>query len=129
MSFQYLQYGTGFDVVQPSTDALVFGELVETRGEEVTIVNLRITGYDSYGKPIYSESSEAQRAFLSRDPKNQLIEAGELKLGNLKAIMVQWASVTENLTRLEVDGVRYRVLGIDKTPAYMKLLLTREVAN
>lgn len=127
MSYQYGQYSTGFDLMRPSYQALVFEDAVQLRGEEVSIFTLKPVGSNSYGHVIYSEVSMTGKAFISRDPRDTRGKPGEVKLGDIEALFVEWAPLDELLTRVEVDGKRYRVIGIDRTTAYARVLLTREV--
>jgi len=127
MSYQYGQYSTGFDLMRPSYQALVFEETVQLWGEEVTIFTLKPVGSDNYGHTIYSEESMTAKAFISREPRDTRGKPGELKLGEVEALFVEWAPLDELLTRVEVDGKRYRVIGVDRNTVYTRVLLTREV--
>jgi len=127
MSYQYGQFSTGFDLARPEPQALVFEETVGLRGTEVTIVTLTPSGYDSYGHTEYTETTRTEQAFISRDPKQLGARPGSIKQASAEALFVQWAPIDEELTRIEIDGERYRVVGLDKTSAYTRVLLTREV--
>jgi len=128
MSFQYLNYGEGFDVYTPSPAALRFGNLLDVRGEAVKLIRLTRTSRDDYGQPVYSESSEDVKAFIEESPKERVLRPGTLKLGSITAFLNTWASVGEEGYEVEVNGIRYHIKGVNETRAYKELMLERKVS-
>jgi len=126
MSFQYLNYGEGFDVYTPTPAALRFGNLLEIRGDVISIVRLSKTGRDDYGQPVYSESSEEVKAFIEERPKEMVLRPGTLKLGSITAFLNTWASVGEEGYEVEINGIRYHIQGVNETRAYQELILERK---
>jgi len=125
MSFMYRQYGEGFDVAMPSPEALRFEELVELRGVDVVVVHQTLSGRDSYGQPVYSESSLTVKAMVKIRPGETPLPPGEVKRADLEALLPVWAPVDEAL--YEVDGVRYHLTGVEATTAYRKVIGERVV--
>ena len=127
MSFMFKQYGVGFDVAMPGPEALRFEELTRLRGVDVVVVHQILGGRDSYGQPVYLETSHAVKAMVKRSPGELRLPPGEVKRADLEALMPVWAPVGEDLYEVEVDGVRYHVTGIEATSAYRKVLGERVV--
>ena len=127
MSFMYKQYGEGFDIQMPGPEALRFEELTQLRGVDVAVVHQVLGGRDSYGQPVYLETSTTMKAMVKRSPGELRLPPGEVKRADLEALMPVWAPVGEELYELEVDGVRYHVTGIEVTTAYRKVLGERVV--
>ncbi|MCW3978410.1 MAG: hypothetical protein NWF12_01555 [Candidatus Bathyarchaeota archaeon] len=120
MSFQYGHFGTGFDVMTPTAEALRFGDLLERRGVDVTVVKLVQKGEDSYGQPVYTESPRDEKAFVERDEGERILPPGSIKEGLLKVFLATWAAIGEEGYEVEVDGVRYYVVGLDRTRTYIE---------
>ena len=127
MSFQYGQFGVGFDMMMPEPQALRFEELLELHGEDVTVVQQTIDGHDGYGQPIISETSYTEKAVIKTDLGESLLPPGEVKRATVEALLTQWAPVGETLYELEIRGHRYHVVGVDKTSAYMLVKAERMV--
>ena len=121
MSFTYGQFGTGFLRTRPPAQALRLHELLETRGREVTIIQLTEAGTDAYGQPIYSESEYTEKAFLSVKDRERDLPPGAIKTGQIRLFMVPWAAVGEEGFEVEVDGVRYRVTEVTETGASLEV--------
>lgn len=119
MSFQYAQYGDGFDVAQPTPQALRFEELLHLRGEPVNVVHRLLTGYDGYGQPVYTESSFTEQAIIKRSPDSQSIIPGSVPSSGVDALLRKWAPVQPEGCALEVQGDRYSVTGVEENPAYL----------
>ena len=128
MSFKYGQFGTGFIVPQPSREVLQFSDLVETRGEDVTVVLLTETGTDDYEDPVYSESSYTEKAFVERKGWELTVMPGNVKLGDLTVYVVPWAAVHEEGCELEVDGVRYHIASLVEKRSFIKVEAERKVS-
>ena len=126
MSFKYGQFGTGFKLTRPQAAALRFEGLVKTRGKAITIIELEETGEDSYGQPVYSESSHEEKAFVEARGGERIIPPGTVKEGWVRAFLVPWAAVKEDGYEVEIDGIRYHVDAIVETDAYMELDLERK---
>ena len=126
MSFKYGQFGTGFAIAYPSPAAMRFEEAVETRGRDLTIVELTETGEDSYGQPIYTESSSDAKAFVDARASERILSTGEVKEAKVRAYLVPWAPVGEEGYEVELDGVRYHIAGVTETDANLILELERK---
>jgi hypothetical protein len=126
MSFQYGQFGEGFDVMTPTAEALKFGDFLEIRGKGITVVKLVETGEDSYGQPVYSESERSEKAFVEMDEGEMILPPGTVKTGLLKLLLAAWAAIGEEGYEVEVDGVRYYVIGLDRTWAYIEAKARRK---
>lgn len=119
MSFQYGHFGEGFDVMTPTEEALRFGDLVELRGKLITVVKLIESGENSYGQPVYSESPRDEKAFVERDEGERILPPGTVKEGLIKVFLKTWAAVGEEGYDIKVDGIRYHVVALDRTRAYI----------
>ena len=105
MSFQYGQFGEGFDVMTPTAEALRFGDLIERRGIGVTVIKLVETGEDSYGQPVYSESQRSEKAFVEREEGERILPPGTVKEGLLKVFLTTWAAIGDEGYEVEVNGI------------------------
>lgn len=121
MSFRYGQFGTGFGRTIPPAYTLRLYELLETRGRDVTIVALTKTGENSYGQPVYSESSYTEKAFLRAQGRERDLPPGTLKTGRVRLFMVPWAAITEDDHEVEVDSVRYHVTEATESEVYLEV--------
>ena len=121
MSFAYGQFGTGFLRIRPPAQALRLHELLETRGRDVTIIQLTEIGTDAYGQPVHTESSYTEKAFLGIKTRERDLPPGAIKTGQIRLFMVPWAAIGEKGFEVEVDEVRYRVTGITETEAYLEV--------
>ena len=126
MSFQYGQFGEGFDVMTPTPEALRFGDLIERRGTGVTVIKLVETGEDSYGQPVYSESQRSEKAFVERDEGERILPPGTVKRGSMKLFLAAWAAIGEEGYEVEVNGIRYHVTALDRTRAYIEAKARRK---
>jgi hypothetical protein len=120
MSFQHGQFGTGFDVMAPTAEALRFGDLLERRGADVTVIKLVEEGEDPYGQPVYSESPRHERAFVERDGEERVLMPGSVKQDSLRLFLAAWAAIGEEGYEVEVEGVRYHVAFLERTRAFIK---------
>lgn len=121
MSFTYGQFGTGFMRTRPPAQALRLHELLETRGRDVTIIQLTEAGTDAYGQPVYAENDYTEKAFLGIKSRERDLSPGALKTGTIRLFMVPWAAIGEEGFEVEVDGIRYRVTGVSETEAYLEV--------
>jgi len=128
MSFKYGQFGTGFSRAMPPAAAHHFEEFVKIRGRAITIIELEETGEDSYGQPVYSESSHEEKAFVEARGGERILPPGTVKEGRVRAFLVPWAAVKEEGYEAEIDGVRYHVDALVETDAYMELNLERKAS-
>ena len=127
MSFQYGQFSTGFDVLQPSPQALRFNELVSLQGDDVIIVHQSVTGHDDYGQPEYTESETTEKAIIKVRQKEIYLPPGEIQHNVAKVLFKQWASVAEDNYELEINGVRYHVIMVHRTSACLEVEVRRMV--
>ena len=127
MSFQYGQYSTGFDVLQPSPQALRFNEFVELQGDDVIIVHQTATGHDDYGNPEYTESETTEKAMVKVRQRELYLPPGEVKHNIAKVLFRQWASVDEDNYELEINGDRYHILMVHRTSACLEVEVRRMV--
>ena len=121
MSFIYGQFGAGFLRTRPPAQALRFNEFLETRGRDVTIIQLTEAGTDAYGQPVYSESDYTEKAFLSIKGRERDLTPGAIQTGQIRLFVVPWAAVGEEGFEVEADGVRYRVTRVTETGAYLEV--------
>mgnify|MGYP001208794408 CR=1 FL=1 len=127
MSFTYGQFGTGFLRNRPSAQALRLHGLLETRGRDVTIIQLTEAGTDAYGQPVYSESDYTEEAFFGIKGRERDLPPGAIEKGQIRLFMVPWAAVGEEGFEVEAEGVRYRVTGVTETAAYIEVVGERKV--
>ena len=127
MSFQYGQFSAGFDVLQPSPQALRFNELVSLQGDDVILVHQTLTGHDDYGKPEYIESETTEKAIIKVRRKEIYLPPGEIQHNVAKVLFKQWASVAEENYELEINGARYHVLMVHRTSACLEVEVRRMV--
>lgn len=127
MSFQYGQFGTGF-LSLTSAQSLRFKDLVETRGEDISIIELTETGEDEYGQPVYSETARSEKAFVERRARERILQPGTVKLGSIRLFMILWAAVQEDGYEVEVDGLRYHITGLVKTGTYLQIEAERKAS-
>jgi len=127
VSFQYGQFGAGFDLLMPEPQALRFEELLELHGEDVIVVQQTETSRDSYGQPVVSETSYTKKAVIKTDLGESLLPPGEVKRATVEALFTQWAPIGETMYELEIRGHRYHVVGVEKTSAYLLVRAERMV--
>lgn len=127
MSFQYGQFGAGFDLMRPEPQALRFEELLELHGEDVTVVQQTVTGHDGYGQPVISETTYTEKAVIKTSLGESLLPPGEVNRATVEVLFTQWAPVGETLYELEIEGHRYHVTGVEKMSAYMLVKAERMV--
>ncbi len=127
MSFQYGQYGAGFDLMRPEPQALRFEELLELHGEDVTVVQQTVSSHDAYGQPVLSETTYTEKAVIKTDLGESFLPPGEVKRATVEVLFTQWAPVGEALYELEIESHRYHVTGVEKTSAYLLVKAERMV--
>jgi len=127
MSYQYGQFGAGFDLMMPEPQALRFEELLQLHGEEVTVVQQTVTSHDAYGQPVVSEVSYTEKAVVKTSLGESLLPPGEVKRATVEALFTQWAPIGEALYELEIRGHRYHVVGVEKASAYLLVKAERMV--
>ena len=127
MSFQYGQFSTGFDVLQPSPQALRFNELVTLQGDDVIIVHQALTGHDDYGNPVYTESEATEKAMVKVRQRELLLPPGEIQHNIAKVLFRQWASVAEDNYEIEINGGRYHIVMVHRTSACLEVEVRRMV--
>jgi hypothetical protein len=127
VSFQYGQFGVGFDLVRPEPQALRFEELLELHGEDVTVVQQTMDSHDDYGQPVLSETTYTEKAVIKTDLGESFLSPGEVKRATVETLFTQWAPVGETLCELEIRGHRYHVIGVEKTSVYLLVKAERMV--
>jgi len=127
VSYQYGQFGAGFDLMRPEPPALRFEELLELHGEDVTVVQQTVDSHDAYGQPVVSEASYTEKAVIKTDLGESLLPPGEVKRATVEALFTQWAPIGEALYELEIRGHRYHVVGVEKASAYLLVKAERMV--
>jgi len=127
MSFQYGQFGTGFNLMMPEPQALRFEELLILHGEDVTVIQQTETSRDSYGQPVTSEATYTEKAVVKTDLGESLLPPGEVKRATVEALFAQWAPIGETMYELEIRGHRYHVVGVEKASAYLLVRAERMV--
>ena len=127
MSFQYGQFGPGFDLIMPEPQALRFEELLQLHSEEVTVIQQTVDSHDGYGQPVVSEASYTEKAIVKTDLGESLLQPGEVKRATVEALFAQWAPIGEALYELEIRGHRYHVVGVEKASAYLHVRAERMV--
>jgi hypothetical protein len=127
VSFQYGQFGEGFDLMMPEPQALRFEELLELHGEDVTVVQQTVSSHDGYGQPVTSEATYTEKAVIKTDLGERLLPPGEVKRATVEALFTRWAPIGEALYELEIRGHRYHVVGVEKAAAYLLVKAERVV--
>jgi len=127
VSFQYGQYGAGFDLMRPEPQALRFEELLELHGEDVTVVQQTVSSHDAYGQPVLSETTYTEKAVIKTDLGESFLPPGEVKRATVEVLFTQWAPVGEDLYELEIESHRYHVTGVEKASAYLLVKAERMV--
>lgn len=127
MSFQYGQFGAGFDLMMPEPQALRFEELLMLHGEDVTVVQQTVSGHDAYGQPVLGETTYTEKAVIKTDLGESLLPPGEVKRAAVEVLFTRWAPVGETLHELEIAGHRYHVTGVEKASAYLLVKAERMV--
>jgi len=127
MSYQYGQFGAGFDLMMPEPQALRFEELLMLHGEDITVVKQTVTGHDAYGQPVLSETTYTEKVVIKTSLGESILPPGEVKRATVEALFTQWAPVGETLYELEIECHRYHVVGVEKKSAYMLVRAERMV--
>ena len=129
MSYVFSQYGEGFDIVMPEPQALRFNELIQLRGQNMTIIWQTVTGYDDYGQPVKSETSFSEHGILKRLVSELTLPLGYVKENTIEVLMRRWAPLDADTCELEIDGSRYHIIGVEKTPTYLRVSAELEVSQ
>ncbi|MCW4048339.1 MAG: hypothetical protein NWE89_01250 [Candidatus Bathyarchaeota archaeon] len=119
MSFQYGQYGEGFDLERPEPQALRFEEQLHIHGEDIKVIQQTVTGHDGYGQPQFSENAYTLKAVIKTRLSESMLPPGEVKRASAQVLFTRWAPVGEENYELELEGHRYHVTGVEKTSAYL----------
>lgn len=127
MSFQYAQYGEGYDVLLPTPAALRFNEALQLRGQEVSILYQELAGRDSYGNPVYSEKETIEKAMVKARKHDTILPPGEVKETRTTVLFKQWASVAEGNYELEIGGNRYYIELVHRTEACLEVEARRMI--
>jgi hypothetical protein len=127
MSYQYGQFGMGFDLMMPEPQALRFEELLELHGEDVTVIYQTVDSHDAYGQPVTSETTYTEKAVVKTDLDERLMPPGIVKQATVEALFAQWAPIGETLYELEIRDHRYHVVGVEKTSTYLLVRAERVV--
>ena len=116
MSYTYAQYGTGFNLIQPTPEAQNFNELLQLRGTPATIIHRTQTGTNPYGNPTYTETTHQTRCLRKTTIFERNHPAGNLPTIKDTLLLTAWEAITPDC-ELELDGDRYHIKGITQTPA------------
>lgn len=127
MSFTYGQFGEGFDVARPPSSALRFGNMLERKGETLTIIQLTEASRDSYNDPVYTESSWTADAFIMRNAGEEINQAGSTKTDTVIVHIAYWTAIEESGYEVEINSLRYHILSVELTRAYKKVKLVRKM--
>jgi len=127
LSYQYGQFGTGFDLMMPEPQALRFEELLMLHGEDVTVIHQNVDGHDAYGQPVTPEATYIENAVVKTELGERLLPPGEVKRATVEALFTRWAPIGETLYELEIRGHRYHVVGVEKTSTYLLVRAERVV--
>ena len=128
MSFEYGQYGLGYDFDLPEPQALRFNELAELHGERIRVIWQTITAYDAYGNPIKSETCYTEHGIIKRAVSEVRLPAGHTVKVRVEVLMKLWAPVEKDSCKLEIKGCRYHIIGIVENSAYMMVTAESEVS-
>jgi len=115
-----VQVGTATVTVSPDTSGSSrFDIIVERQGISVTIKNRTLSGYDSYGNPVWTYSAEANEKaiinFMRGDER--LVLSGELEVGDAIGYF-KTNSVVADGKRVTVGSTDYQVLSV--IPIYLR---------
>ncbi len=119
MSYTYTQYGTGFNIQMPTPEAQSFNELLQLRGTPATIIHRTQTGMTSYGNPTYTETTHQTKCLRRSTIYERNHPAGNLNKTQDSVLLTGWEAIEET-DEMELDGDRYHITGIIKTPALIK---------
>lgn len=125
MSYQYAQYGEGYEVVRPSPEALSFAELVELKGVDITIIERNQTAYDDYNQPVYTETRYTDRAFIEVEPREEIRQPGAHKETQITGYLQLWSPIGPRGFDLESSGDRYRITSYEATSIFIKVEAVR----
>jgi len=121
VSYQYAQYGEGYEVVSPSPEALSFAELVELKGANVTIIERNQTAYDDYKQLVYTETRYTDRAFIEETPREEIRQPGSHKETQITAYLQLWSPIGPGDFELEYRGDRHRITSYEATNIFIKV--------
>ena len=114
-----VQVGTATVTVSPDTGGSRFDVVVEREGVPVTIKNRSLSGYDSYGNPVWSYSVEVNEKaiinFMRGDER--LVLSGELQVGDAIGYFRSDSVVAEG-KRVTIGSIDYQVLSV--VPIYLR---------
>ena len=114
-----VQVGTATVTVSPDTGGSRFDVVVEREGVPVTIKNRSLSGYDSYGNPVWSYSVEVNEKaiinFMRGDER--LVLSGELQVGDAIGYFRSDSVVAEG-KRVAIGSIDYQVLSV--VPIYLR---------
>jgi hypothetical protein len=107
MSYAYSQFGTGFEVTQPTGIALRFAAYAQRRGGEVSLTNRLIRSY-SGGEPQYSDTTWSIRAFMEEKAARSDSTGGEIRRGSATFYAAAWLPIKPS-DLLTANGSTYQV--------------------
>ena len=114
-----VQVGTATITVSPDTGGSRFDVIVERQGVSVTIKQRILSGYDSYGNPVWTYSAEANEKaiinFMRGDER--FVLSGELQIGDAIGYFKSNSKVAEG-KRVTIGGKDYQVLSV--IPIYLR---------
>ena len=125
MSYTYQQYGTGFNLIQPTPEAQNFNELLQLRGTPVTIIHRTQTGKTPYGNPTYNETSHTTKCLRKTTIQERNHPAGNLPTTRDTILLAHWEAINQNC-EVELDGNRYHIKGITQTQALTRAEVERK---
>lgn len=124
--FRYGMFGLGFQLTY-EIGALKFGAYIATRGEEITVIEQILDGYDDYNDPIYTENSYVLKVFMQPEGRERVLQIGDLKVQTMKMFFQKWAPIEEELYELEYLGVRWHILSVVEARAYREVTAERVI--
>lgn len=125
MSYTYAQYGTGFNLIQPTPEAQNFNTLLQLRGTPATIIHRTPTGTTSYGNPTYTETTHQTRCLRKTTLAERNHPAGNLPTTHDTILLAHWEAINETC-EVELDGDRYHIKGITRTHALTRAEVERK---
>lgn len=129
MSFRIGHFGTGFSLSTLSSAALRFISLVKTRGVDVTIIiRTKTATEDDYGQHTYTEITQSEHALVQREPKNLIIQPGNL-LTEVTVFFMSLLAPVADIDEILLDADRYMVRAMERTDVYLKVQTERRIDN
>ena len=121
-------FGEGFDSM-PGFKEQQFNMLADRVGVSIVVVQLTQSGTDSYGNPVFMETSLSTKGFAEqiRAREKQLM-AGTLAEADMRFYLKLGTTIAEDGYEVEYMGRRYKVVGIEYHESHITVYGRRKVS-